>query len=119
MKNAIYRRSKARQDLVDIFRYYAREAGLRLARRFVTQAEATFTKLAGMPGGSTERGAANAAKADSMSMGLEIFPDFPERPNSSCSMVTTMASRSALRAEALALAAAAATSGTKVNAIEA
>jgi toxin ParE1/3/4 len=50
MNNAIHRRHKARQDLVDIFRYYACEAGLRVAQRFFVQAEATFTRLAGMPG---------------------------------------------------------------------
>ena len=48
--NAIHRRHKARQDLVDIFRYYAREAGLRVAQRFFAQVEATLTRLAGMPG---------------------------------------------------------------------
>ncbi len=39
--NAIHRHRKARQDLVDIFRYYAREAGLRVAQRFLAQVEAT------------------------------------------------------------------------------
>ena len=50
MSGAIHRRQGARQDLVEIFRYHAREAGLRAAQRFFTQAEATFTRLAGMPG---------------------------------------------------------------------
>ena len=50
MSKAIHRRHEARQDLVDIFRYHARAAGLRVAQRFFTQAEATFTRLAGMPG---------------------------------------------------------------------
>jgi toxin ParE1/3/4 len=50
MSRAIHRCRKARQDLVDIFRGHAREAGLRVAQRFFTQAEATFTRLAGMPG---------------------------------------------------------------------
>jgi toxin ParE1/3/4 len=40
----------ARQDLVDTFRHYSREAGFRVARRYFAQAEATFTRLAGMPG---------------------------------------------------------------------
>jgi len=35
--NAIHRRHKARQDLVDIFRYYARDAGLRVAQGFLAQ----------------------------------------------------------------------------------
>jgi toxin ParE1/3/4 len=36
--------------LVAIFRYYLREAGLRVADRFFTEADATFIRLAGMPG---------------------------------------------------------------------
>jgi toxin ParE1/3/4 len=35
---------------VEIFRHYAREAGFRVARRFMAQAEATFARLAGMSG---------------------------------------------------------------------
>ena len=50
MSKVIHRRQKARQDLVDIFRYHAREAGLRVAQRFFAQTEATFARLAGMPG---------------------------------------------------------------------
>jgi plasmid stabilization system protein ParE len=37
MSKKIRRRARARQDLVDIFRYYAREAGFRVARRFFAQ----------------------------------------------------------------------------------
>jgi toxin ParE1/3/4 len=40
--------------LVDIFRYYAREAGFRVARRFFAQADATLTRLASMPGIGTQ-----------------------------------------------------------------
>ena len=50
MSKKIHRRARARQDLVDIFRYYAREAGFRVARRFFAQVDATLTRLAGMPG---------------------------------------------------------------------
>ena len=53
MTQRIHRRQKARQDLVDIFRYHAREAGFRVARRFFAQAEVTFTRLATMPGMGT------------------------------------------------------------------
>jgi toxin ParE1/3/4 len=53
MSRAIHRRRAARGDLVDIFRYYAREAGLRVAERFFDQAEATFTRLASLPGMGT------------------------------------------------------------------
>ena len=50
MTRTIHRSQKARQDLVDAFRFYAREAGFRVAERFFAQAEATFTRLASMPG---------------------------------------------------------------------
>jgi toxin ParE1/3/4 len=46
----ILRRNAARRDLVDIYRYYDREAGRSVADRFLAQAEATFTRLAERPG---------------------------------------------------------------------
>jgi toxin ParE1/3/4 len=46
----ITRRPSANRDLVAIFRHYAREAGIRVADRFFAEAEATFARLAGMPG---------------------------------------------------------------------
>jgi toxin ParE1/3/4 len=46
----VRRRPSANRDLVAIYRHYAREAGLRVADRFFAQAEATFARLAGMPG---------------------------------------------------------------------
>jgi toxin ParE1/3/4 len=46
----ILRRPLADADLVAIFRYYAREAGFRIADRFFSEAESTFARLAGMPG---------------------------------------------------------------------
>jgi toxin ParE1/3/4 len=46
----IVRRQGARQDLVSIYRYYAREAGVRVADRFYAAAEAAFTRLAKSPG---------------------------------------------------------------------
>jgi len=67
--NAIHRRRKARQDLVDIFRYYAREAGLRAAQRFLAQVEATFARLASMPGMGTHYDLDHPALAD-----LRFFP---------------------------------------------
>ena len=48
--NQISRRPSANRDLVAIYRHYARKAGLRVAERFFTQAEATFPRLARMPG---------------------------------------------------------------------
>src|SRR5262245_22895539 len=47
------RRPAADRDLVAIFRHYARQAGMRVADRFFAQAEATFRRLAGMPGMGT------------------------------------------------------------------
>jgi len=49
----IVRRPWANRDLVEIFRQYAREAGLRVADRFFAEAEATFARLASMPGMGT------------------------------------------------------------------
>jgi toxin ParE1/3/4 len=51
--NQILRRPAANQDLTGIFRHYAREVGLRVADRFFAAAEATFTRLAHMPGMGT------------------------------------------------------------------
>jgi toxin ParE1/3/4 len=45
----IVRRPSANRDLVEIYRYYARQAGIRVADRFFAQAEATFARLARMP----------------------------------------------------------------------
>lgn len=67
--SAIHRLHKARQDLLDIFRHYARDAGLRVAQRFFAQAEATFTRLAGMPGMGTPYEHDHPALA-----GLRYFP---------------------------------------------
>jgi len=49
MKGKFYKEWDAQKDLVQIFRYYAREGGLSLARRFSTQANNTFKRLADMP----------------------------------------------------------------------
>jgi toxin ParE1/3/4 len=49
----IIRRPSANRDLVAIYRHYAREAGIKVADRFFAQAEATFARLAGMPGMGT------------------------------------------------------------------
>jgi toxin ParE1/3/4 len=46
----IVRRPAADRDLVESYRYYARKAGLRTADRFFAQVEATFARLAKMPG---------------------------------------------------------------------
>jgi toxin ParE1/3/4 len=69
MSKNVHRRLKARQDLVDIFRYYASEAGFRVAQRFFAQAEDTFSRLASMPGMGTCYEHDHAALA-----GLRYFP---------------------------------------------
>jgi toxin ParE1/3/4 len=48
--SVIRRHPSARRDLVDIFYRYAREGSLGTARRFLSQAEATFQRLASQPG---------------------------------------------------------------------
>jgi toxin ParE1/3/4 len=69
MKGVIRRRAGARQDLIDVFQRYAREAGLGVARRFRAQAEAAFSRLADMPGMGTRY------KADDPAFGeLRYFP---------------------------------------------
>jgi toxin ParE1/3/4 len=50
MKGKVIRRRSAQRDLVVIYRHYAREAGRRIADRFLTTAEAAFRRLADMPG---------------------------------------------------------------------
>jgi toxin ParE1/3/4 len=45
----IIHRPSADRDLLAIFRYYAREGGMRVADRFFAEAEATFARLARMP----------------------------------------------------------------------
>jgi toxin ParE1/3/4 len=45
----VYQRAAARRDLVDHFVYLAENAGLDVAERFLTRAEATFDDLAGQP----------------------------------------------------------------------
>lgn len=67
--NAIHRGHRARQDLVDIFRYLAREAGLGVAKRFLTLVEATLTRLAGMPGIGSQYDLDHPALAE-----LRFFP---------------------------------------------
>jgi toxin ParE1/3/4 len=69
MSKAIHRRREARQDLVDIFRDHAREAGLGVAQRFFTQVEATFTRLAAMPG----MGAPDEHEHPALA-GVRVFP---------------------------------------------
>ena len=69
MKGVIHRRAGARRDLVDVYRHYAREAGFRVADRFLSAAESTFQRLAGMPGIGTRYEPANAAFGE-----LRFFP---------------------------------------------
>ena len=50
MSVTIFKRQTARQDLVDIFYHYATRGAVPTARRFLARAEATFDRLARMPG---------------------------------------------------------------------
>ena len=49
MKVEVRHRVGARRDVIEAYRRYAREAGLRVADRFLASAEAVFERLAGMP----------------------------------------------------------------------
>ncbi len=69
MSRAIRRGRAARQDLLEIFRYLARESGLRVAERFFAQSEATFARLASMPGLGTRYAHDHPALAE-----LRFFP---------------------------------------------
>ena len=76
MSKTIHRRPKTRQDLVDVCRYYAREAGFRVAQRFLAQAEATFTRLARMPGMGTRYEHDHPALAGLCFFPISRFPKY-------------------------------------------
>lgn len=65
----IRQRAGARRDLVEIYRYHAREAGLGVADRFYAEAQATLARLAKMPGMGTVYENAHPSLA-----GLRYFP---------------------------------------------
>ena len=69
MNGIVHRHAGARQDLIAIYRRYAREAGIRTADHFLVAAEATFRHLAGMPGLGTRDEAENPAFGE-----LRFFP---------------------------------------------
>ncbi len=48
-KGEILRGRGARQDLIEIFRQIARDSSLKSARRFLSEAESTFQRLASLP----------------------------------------------------------------------
>jgi toxin ParE1/3/4 len=50
MSGRVERLGPARRDLVDVFHHYARKGEIGTARRFLKDAEATFERLASMPG---------------------------------------------------------------------
>jgi toxin ParE1/3/4 len=65
----IVRRPSADRDLVAIFRHYTLEAGIEVADRFFAQAEATFARLAKMPGMGTRY-----EPEEPLYAGLRYFP---------------------------------------------
>jgi toxin ParE1/3/4 len=69
MKGEIRLRARARQDLIEIFQRYAREAGVKVARQFRVQADAAFARLASMPGMGTRYEADHPAFGE-----LRFFP---------------------------------------------
>ena len=72
----IVRRPAANRDLVTTFRYYAREAGLRVADRFFTEVEATFARLARNPGLGTRYEPYEPLYADLRYFPVSRFRDF-------------------------------------------
>jgi toxin ParE1/3/4 len=63
----------ARRDLVGIFYHYLHEGTLPTARRFLAQAEATFQRLAGMPGMGTRYQPDEPRYADLLSFPVSRF----------------------------------------------
>jgi toxin ParE1/3/4 len=76
MSRAIRRRRAARTDLVEIFRYLAHEGGLRVAERFLTHVEATFARLAKMPGLGARYGHGHPALAELRYFPVSRFPKY-------------------------------------------
>src|SRR5689334_6588991 len=76
MSHAIRRRRAARKDLVEVFRYLAHEGGLRVAERFLTQVEATFARLARMPGMGARYGQGHPALAELRFFPVSRFPKY-------------------------------------------
>jgi toxin ParE1/3/4 len=72
----IVRRPAANHDLLIAFRYYAREAGLRVADRFFADAEAAFARLASMPGLGTRYEPHEPLYADLRYLPLSRFRDY-------------------------------------------
>ena len=73
---------------MDIFRYYARESSLRVAERFFAQVEATFARLAAMPGMGTHYDLEQPAIAE-----LRFFPSLASACTWSSTGLSTGASR--------------------------
>ena len=71
--NRVVFRPSANHDLMAVFRHYAREAGLRVADRFFVQAEATFARLAKMPGIGTRYEPEEPLFADSRYFPVSCF----------------------------------------------
>ena len=67
--SVVHKLRAARQDLVDIFYYYVSKGALPTARRFLTQADATFQRLANLPGMGT-----SYAPDEPLYAGLRYFP---------------------------------------------
>jgi toxin ParE1/3/4 len=76
MSKAIRRRRAARNDVVEIFRYLAREGGLQVAERFLTQVEATFARLAKTPGMGARYGHGHPALAELHYFPVARFPKY-------------------------------------------
>jgi toxin ParE1/3/4 len=76
MRGIVRRRDRARQDLIDVYRYLAREAGVRTSSRFFAQAEATFERLARMPRLGPRYEAENPAFAETRYFPISRFKKY-------------------------------------------
>jgi len=74
--SAIKKLPPARRDLVDIFRHYTVSASHSVARRFLVQAEATFLRLAKMPGIGTRYNPDEPLYADLRDFPISRFPKY-------------------------------------------
>lgn len=73
--SVVHQRHAARRDLVEIVAYLA-ERSEAAARRFRTEAEATFTRLAGMPGMGTQYEPDEPAYAELRYFPVSKFPRY-------------------------------------------
>lgn len=76
MSATIRKLRRARLDLVDFFYYFVSKGSIPTARRFLSQAEATFQRLASMPGIGTRYEPHEPLYADLRYFPISRFRDY-------------------------------------------